>query len=232
MNVRKGVQKIYTEVAETYELVNHILTFGMDIFWRRKTAKLAAELGGALWLDVCSGTGEMAYNLASFSNENVLIFAADFSYPMLAKAFMRRKTCNLIPVMAEAGSLPFADETFDLITISFATRNLNPRQDVLENYLKEFWRVLRPGGYFVNLETSQPSRKSIKWLYHLYVKWIVKSVGFLISGSKAGYRYLSFTIPRFYSPDEFSRILYRCGFSQVEFQPLFLRVSAIHIAKK
>ena len=232
MKVRKGVQKIYTEVAGTYELVNHILTFGMDIFWRKKTAKKAIKLGGSVWLDVCSGTGEMAYSLASLSNEDAIIFAADFSYSMMAKAFRKRKAPNLIPIIAEAGSLPFADGTFDLVIISFATRNLNPRQDILETYLKEFWRVLRPGGYFVNLETSQPSNKIIKWLFHIYVKSIVKPIGYFVSGSKAGYRYLSFTIPRFYAPDEFTQILHQIGFSQVEHWPLVLGVSAIHTAKK
>ncbi len=232
MRVRKGVQKIYTEVAGTYELVNHILTFGMDIFWRKKTARKAIKLGGSIWLDVCSGTGEMAYSLASLSGEDVLVLAADFSYPMLAKAFRKRKLPNLIPIIAEAGSLPFADETFDLVTISFATRNLNPRRDILESYLKEIWRILRPGGYFVNLETSQPPSKTIKWLFHLYVRWIVEPIGYFVSGSKAGYRYLAFTIPRFYSAEEFSQILHQSGFSQVDYRPLFFCISAIHTAKK
>lgn len=232
MRIRKGVQKIYTEVAETYELINHILTFGMDIFWRKKTAKKAVRTGGSIWLDVCSGTGEMAYDLASLSSSDTKIFALDFSYSMLAKAFRKRKPSNLIPIIAEAGTLPFADGTFDLVTISFATRNLNPRRNILNSYLKEFCRVLRPGGHFVNLETSQPSNKTLRRLFHLYVKWIVKPVGYYVSGSKSGYLYLSFTIPRFYAPDEFTQILHRSGFSQVEYRSLFLGVSAIHTAKK
>jgi demethylmenaquinone methyltransferase/2-methoxy-6-polyprenyl-1,4-benzoquinol methylase len=232
MSIRKGVQKIYTEVAGTYEFVNHILTVGMDIHWRKRAANMAIKRGGSLWLDVCSGTGEMAYTLASLSSEGTVVFAVDFSYPMLAKAFRKRKMPNLIQVMAEAGSLPFADETFDLVTISFATRNLNPRRKILQIYLKEFSRVLKTGGWFVNLETSQPPNKTIRWFFHLYVKWVVKSIGYLISGSKSGYRYLSFTIPRFYSPEDFSRILRQSGFSRVEYQPLFLGVSALHVAKK
>ena len=92
MTVRKGVQKIYTEVAKTYELVNHVLTLGMDIYWRKKTAQAAAQKGGTLWLDVCSGTGEMARYLSTSSGEGVQIFAADFSFPMLKKVMEMKTT--------------------------------------------------------------------------------------------------------------------------------------------
>jgi ubiquinone/menaquinone biosynthesis C-methylase UbiE len=84
----------------------------------------------------------------------------------------------------------------------------------------------------VNLETSQPSSKWVRKLFHFYVKRIVKSLGWILSGSKAGYRYLSFTIPRFYSPDEFAQILRHTGFSEVKYQRFLLGISAIHVAKK
>lgn len=232
MTIRKGVQKIYTEVANTYELVNHVLTLGLDIRWRKKAARIAAQKGGTLWLDVCSGTGEMAHNLSALSGEGVKIFAVDFSYSMLKKAMGKKTASNLFPVIAEAGVLPFPDESFDLLTISFATRNLNPKREILESYMEEFSRILKPGGHFVNLETSQPSAKMIRQFFHYYVKWIVKPLGWILSGSKAGYRYLSFTIPRFYAPDEFVQILRQSGYSEVEYTQLLLGVSAIHVAKK
>lgn len=232
MTIRKGVQKIYTEVARTYELVNHVLTLGLDIRWRKKAARFAAQKGGILWLDVCSGTGEMAQNLSVLADENVKIFAVDFSFPMLKKVTEKGNTSNLFPVIAEAGVLPFPDESFDLLTISFATRNLNPRREILESYMEEFSRILKPGGHFVNLETSQPSAKMIRQFFHFYVKWIVRSLGWILSGSKAGYRYLSFTIPRFYTPDEFAQILRQSGFSEVEYRCFLLGISAIHVAKK
>ena len=232
MTLRKGVQKIYKEVAQTYELVNHILTLGLDVHWRKKAARIAAQKGGSLWLDVCSGTGEMAQNLAALSKESVKIFAVDFSYPMLKKGMEKRDYPNLFPVIAEAGILPFPDDSFDLLTISFATRNLNPRKEILESYMEEFSRILKPGGYFVNIETSQPPQKMVRKLFHFYAKRIVKPLGWILSGSKAGYRYLSFTIPRFYDPDEFAQILCQTGFSEVEYQRFFLGISAIHVAKK
>jgi demethylmenaquinone methyltransferase/2-methoxy-6-polyprenyl-1,4-benzoquinol methylase len=232
MTIRKGVQKIYTEVARTYELVNHVLTLGLDIRWRKKAAQAAVQKGGNRWLDICCGTGEMAQNLSKLSEDGVKIFAADFSLPMLKKAMNKRNADNLIPIIAEAGCLPFPDKSLDLVAISFATRNLNPKREILITYMQEFSRILKPGGHFVNLETSKPSTKMIRWLFHFYVKRIVSTLGWILSGSKAGYRYLSFTIPRFYAPEEFARILRQSGFSEVEYQKFLLGISALHVAKK
>ncbi len=219
-------------MVKTYELVNHVLTFGLDIIWRRKAARLAAKKGGSHWLDVCSGTGEMALNLSRLVDKKVKIVSVDFCTPMLKRGKEKRNITNLSPILADAVCLPFPDETFDIVTISFATRNINPRKEVLIDHLKEFCRVLKPGGFFINLETSQPSVKMIQVLFHLYIKLTVKPLGYLISGSKAGYTYLSSTIPRFYDAEEFSSIIQEAGFSQVTYRPLFFRVAAIHSAQK
>jgi demethylmenaquinone methyltransferase/2-methoxy-6-polyprenyl-1,4-benzoquinol methylase len=230
--MRKGIQRIFSDVVKTYELVNHVLTFGLDIIWRRKAARLASKKGGSHWLDVCSGTGEMALNLSRLANKKVKIVSVDFCTPMLERGKEKRNISNLSPVLADALCLPFPDETFDILTISFATRNINPRRDVLIDHLEEFCRVLKRGGFFINLETSQPSVKMIQALFHLYIKLTVKPLGYLISGSKAGYTYLSSTIPRFYPPEEFSSIIQEAGFAQVTHRPLFFGVAAIHFAQK
>jgi demethylmenaquinone methyltransferase/2-methoxy-6-polyprenyl-1,4-benzoquinol methylase len=230
--MRKGVQKIFSEVAETYELVNHIMTFGLDILWRRKAARQAARANGSLWLDVCSGTGDMALSLFRVADEKVKIISLDFCEPMMTRALKKKNVPNLFFVLADASRLPFPGQSLDLITISFATRNINSNREVLVKHLKEFHRVLKPGGRFVNLETSQPSSKIIRELFHIYIKLAVKPLGFLLSGSKIGYNYLAFTVPRFYSPEEFSSILRQAGFSRVSYRSLFLGVSAIHAAVK
>ncbi len=230
--VRKGIQRIFSDVVKTYELVNHILTFGLDIIWRRKAARLASRKGGTHWLDVCSGTGEMALNLSRLADMRVKIVSVDFCTPMLKRGKEKRNIPNLSPVLADAAWLPFPDETFDIVTISFATRNINPKRDVLIDHLREFYRVLKPGGSFINLETSQPSVKMIQALFHLYIKLTVKPIGYFISGSKAGYTYLSSTIPRFYPAEEFSSVIREAGFSQVTHRPLLFGVAAIHSAQK
>ncbi|MFB0565418.1 MAG: ubiquinone/menaquinone biosynthesis methyltransferase [Candidatus Aminicenantaceae bacterium] len=230
--MRKGLHKIYTQVSSRYEFINHILTFGLDIRWRRKAAKEAAKATGPMWLDVCSGTGEMVQNLSYCAGSSVRIVAVDFCLPMLTRAMEKSYPKNIFFTLSEANFLPFPDETFDLVTISFATRNINHRRELLINHLREFLRVLKPGGCFVNLETSQPSCEILRKLFHFYVRLVVKPVGFFFSGSKAGYSYLSFTIPRFYPPDEFSLILGQAGFSHVSYRHLLFGISAIHTAIK
>lgn len=230
--MNKGIQNIFSEVSSTYELINHVLTCGLDYVWRKKAAKTGAAGGGSMWLDVCSGTGDMAVNLSRLAPENTRVFAADFSLPMIREAVPKPEAKNIVFVISEVKELPFADETFDLITISFATRNLNTSPDMLIRSFREFQRVLKPGGRFVNLETSQPSSTLIRKLFHAYIKLAVKPAGQFISGSKAGYIYLSQTIPRFYNAEDLAGIIRQAGFSKVEYSRLMMGAAAIHVAVK
>jgi demethylmenaquinone methyltransferase/2-methoxy-6-polyprenyl-1,4-benzoquinol methylase len=230
--MKKGIEIIYSEVAPTYELINHVLTFGFDLSWRKKTVKMAEKIGGRLWLDMCSGTGELAKNLAQKTDQHRWVLAVDGSLPMLLLAKKKINGKNILFSIADAGKLPFADNTFDLITIGFAARNLNFNSAAFLRYLKEFRRILKPGGIFLNLETSQPGKNWIKKIFHGYVRSVVKPIGYLISGSKAGYAYLSYTIPRFYDAGELSDLLVQAEFRDVEYIRLFLGIAAIHKAAK
>jgi demethylmenaquinone methyltransferase / 2-methoxy-6-polyprenyl-1,4-benzoquinol methylase len=226
--MNKGVQKIFSEVPKTYELINHILTLGFDILWRRKAAKTGIRAGGSIWIDVCTGTGETVRNLSALAKNKNHIFAADFSLPMLAEAISKSKDKSINFVASDIQKLPFDDNTFDLVTISFATRNINLNRATLTQCLIEFLRILKPGGLFVNLETSQPSLTLIRKLFHLYIRIFIKPIGVFISGSKKGYAYLSHTIPRFYPADELADILLDAGFVKVEFERMFFGIAAIH----
>jgi len=230
--MKKGIQKIFAEAAHTYELVNHILTWGMDIQWRRRSVKTATMGGGTKWMDVCSGTGEMAAYLSRLAKNGTTVVSADFSFPMLHEATKKPEADRISFTLADASALPFDDETFDLITISFATRNLNTSRDALLRCFREFHRVLRPGGRFVNLETSQPASAVIRRLFHLYIRTAVASIGSMISGSKSGYTYLSHTIPRFYNAVELADILRQAGFPEVIFHNMMFGMAAIHKAVK
>jgi demethylmenaquinone methyltransferase/2-methoxy-6-polyprenyl-1,4-benzoquinol methylase len=230
--MRKGVQKIFAEVSETYELVNHVLTFGLDSRWRKKAARIASKARKDLWIDICSGTGEMAEALFRLTGNQGRVIALDFSLQMLAKAASKSGGKKIFFTLAEASRLPFADQTFELVTISFATRNINISREALVGCFREFHRVLKPGARFVNLETSQPRSKLIRWLFHFYVRLAVRPIGLFLSGSKAGYIYLARTIPRFYEPEELAQILNQAGFNRVDFDRLFLGVIAIHTAIK
>ncbi|MBN1273603.1 MAG: ubiquinone/menaquinone biosynthesis methyltransferase [Candidatus Aminicenantes bacterium] len=232
MTVRKGLIRIFSEVAPTYETVNHVLTFGLDVVWRKKAARQGARFKGKLWLDACSGTGETSRELIRLSGSERQIVALDFTPSMLTRAKGRSDLKKVLFVLGDVRFLPFPDESFDLITVSFAMRNLNPRRKILMDHLKEFFRVLKPSGIFLNLETSQPSNPFIRQLFHLYINFLVSPIGKMISGSLSGYAYLSKTIPRFYSAPLFQIILLEAGFRRVEYRYLFLGISAIHTAQK
>ncbi len=228
--MNKGVQKIFSQIPDKYELVNHILTLGLDIYWRRKTAKLAVNAGGEIFLDVCTGTGEMAFNLAQIQENKRKVVALDFCIPMLERAQIKDAFIDF--VIGDAEKLPFKNEVFDIITISFATRNINVNRETLIRCFKEFRRVLKRGGKFFNLETTQPVGIVAKWLFNIYIKTLVKPVGSIISGSKPAYKYLSYTISKFYNSEELMGILYEAGYSNVFYKKVFPGIVALHIAEK
>jgi len=226
------LRRLFAEVAPTYEMVNHVLTLGLDFRWRKKAARRAAGRGGSMWLDVCSGTGEMAANLAKLASRKARVVSLDFCAPMLAGAAKKESPTRVLFVIGDARRLPFPADSFDVITISFATRNINLSRRILVEEIEEFRRVLKPGGVFVNLETSQPRSRLVRTLLHLYVKRIVRHAGRWLSGSRAGYAYLASTIPRFYSADELSAILEESGLETLSVERLSLGIAAIHLARK
>ena len=230
--MNKGIQKIFSEASSTYEFINHILTWGLDIRWRRKAVEMAVVEGGTRWMDICSGTGETAAYLARYAKNETTIVSADFTFDMLHEATKKPEAERIVFTLADAGNLPFQDNTFDLITISFATRNINVNRDALIQCLSEFHRVLKPGGRLINVETSQPASALIRKLFHLYIRLAVSPIGSRISGSKAAYAYLSHTIPRFYNAVEFSSIIHQAGFTAVEFHNMMFGIAAIHKAVK
>jgi demethylmenaquinone methyltransferase/2-methoxy-6-polyprenyl-1,4-benzoquinol methylase len=226
------VQAVFSEVPSTYELTNHILTLGLDILWRRRAARIAAKATPGQWADMCTGTGEMAVYLSRLAPQATTIHAVDFSGPMLARAAQKPNTDNINFVTADVGNLPFPDDTFDLITMSFATRNINLSKDILIRTFAEFHRVLKPTGVFINLETSQPSFAPLRKCFHFYIKLFVEMIGTLISGTRTPYVYLATTIPRFYRSEELTEILHQAGFENVTAKKLLFSIAAIHQARK
>jgi demethylmenaquinone methyltransferase/2-methoxy-6-polyprenyl-1,4-benzoquinol methylase len=174
----------------------------------------------------------MAVCLYGLMPKGTSIKAVDFSPDMLAEARKKPEAKFIEFVTADTSALPFPGEHFDLITMSFATRNINLNRETLVRSFAEFYRVVKPGGRFVNLETSQPSNSIIRNCFHLYVKLIVKRVGYKMSGSRRGYAYLAATIPRFYSTEELADIMREAGFEKVTFKRLLFGVAAIHHATK
>ena len=235
----KGIQKFYSQISGSYQLINSLLTLGLDAYWRKKAVKIAIKSSSnpERFLDICSGTGQTAVGLRRSlpANSNTQIIAADFSHHMLKIAMdmtNKKGLHNIHFTLTDAINLPFNDNTFDIIIITFATRNLAAAPGHLLKSFREFYRVLKPGGRFLNLETSQPPVKFIKKLFHLYVKLTVAPVGRWISGSKGSYAYLSNSIRSFYPAKELTEILYEAGFETVAWKNLLFGVVALHQAKK
>ncbi|MBU4253882.1 MAG: ubiquinone/menaquinone biosynthesis methyltransferase [Acidobacteria bacterium] len=230
--MKKGVQKIYGEVAPTYDRLNHILTLGLDIIWRKHCARFLRRAPSGRWLDVCSGTGEMLVYLDRIKPQQTTLFAADFSFSMLDRSRRRNHTAGIHFCLSDVRRLPFPDNTFSVVLITFATRNIDSNKERLLGYLREFRRVLAPGGLFINLETSQPPVRLIRLLFHAFVRATVRRIGARISGSDAGYAYLAHTIPRFYGAPVLSDIIIEAGFREVSFKRHLFGIAARHTALK
>lgn len=226
----EGIRRMFSSVYRRYRLINHLLTLGLDILWRRKAALIAGGVRGGNWLDICSGTGDMAAGLSGVSPEGTDIYGVDFSLPMLLTARKDPRTSDVDFVLADARELPFAPESFDLVTISFSTRNMNLSREILTDTFRGFLRVLKPGGVLINLETSQPPSAVIRALFHLLVKIYVAPAGRLISGAGPAYRYLSGSIPRFYPAEQLRKIIQEAGFRDVSFRRMTMGAVALHRA--
>jgi demethylmenaquinone methyltransferase/2-methoxy-6-polyprenyl-1,4-benzoquinol methylase len=174
----------------------------------------------------------MASYLCRSALPGAKVYAVDFSLPMLEEATAKPGGNDIRFLLADIGDLPFLDDTFDLITISFATRNINLTEQTLIRTFREFHRVLKVGGHFVNLETSQPSSPLVRRVFHEYVRLFVTPIGRAVSGSGSAYAYLAHTVPRFYHAEELASILVRAGFRNVRTRRLTFGVAAIHQGTK
>ena len=151
---------------------------------------------------------------------------------MLKEAIEKPEGNGIGFLLSDIEDLPFPDDTFDLITISFATRNINLSQNTLIQTFKEFHRVLRVGGHFMNLETSQPPSPLVRRVFHEYVRLFVAPIGRGVSGSRSGYAYLAHTVPRFYHAEELANIMVQAGFRDIRIRKLTFGVAAIHQGTK
>jgi len=227
-----AIAGFYDGIYLFYEKANSFLTFGLDLYWRRRAASIARAAAPAARraLDACCGTGDFCLALQKAYGGALELHGADLSEAMLSSA--RRRAPGVSFVRAEAKELPFPDGAFDLVTISFATRNLNLGRDKMLAALREFRRVLRPGGVFVNVETTRPSNPLV-WLgMRVYVKSMIGLLNLLSPKSKSSYLFLLNTILNFYPAAEFSALLSEAGFSVVKSRPLCPGAVAVHTAVK
>jgi len=229
---RTLIQKFYHDISGRYQIVNSLITMGLDKPWRREAAKQASSQDGEKWLDMCCGTGDMSVDLSNLKGQDTILVMADFSPEMLEIAKKKDELKDKDKTLADAFNMPFKDDSFDLVTISFATRNLNLSRKKLIRAFSEFNRILKPGGRLVNIETSQPGSKLIKRMFHFYTKTIITPIGYLFTNDKTSYNFLSSSIKNFYGPKDFNDVLDESGFRKIEFQTLSFGAVSIHQALK
>jgi demethylmenaquinone methyltransferase/2-methoxy-6-polyprenyl-1,4-benzoquinol methylase len=225
-----AVRQMFTSIAPRYDLLNHVLSFNVDRLWWRSTARSFASIlqrPDAHVLDLCCGTGDMTFALGRQADKSAQIFGADFSHAMLQRASDKSAGKSLRWVEADALSLPFHDEQFDLITAAFGFRNLAD----YDAGLREIARLLRPNGECGILDFGEP-RGLMGKLYRVYFKRVLPAVGTLISGVKGPYAYLPASVERFPSPEEMLDRMRRAGFREASWTPYTFGIAGLYRGKK
>lgn len=232
---QRPTQKIFTEVPPKYDFLNRVLTLNMDEDWRRKTAREVVANNPSKVLDLCCGTADLTMHIAAYASKETELYGLDFSHTMLSRA--KEKVAvfgdNRVKlIQGDAGNMPFENDFFDSIGISFGFRNLTFENPDAQLHIKEVLRVLKPGGRFVIVETSQPENDLVRLLYHVYHNVITAPIGGLISGNRDAYNYLAYSANHFYTLPELSALLKNAGFSTATGTPLMMGAAAIMVAVK
>ncbi|HEX8458838.1 MAG TPA: bifunctional demethylmenaquinone methyltransferase/2-methoxy-6-polyprenyl-1,4-benzoquinol methylase UbiE [Pyrinomonadaceae bacterium] len=226
----RRVNSMFAGIARRYDLLNHLLSANIDRRWRKLVAERLrpALAGGTRTLDVACGTGDLSLVLSEAGQTRVT--GLDFCRPMLEVA--ARKAAErerAIPfVEADALRLPFAAETFDVVTIAFGLRNLAS----VEGGLRELFRVLRPGGRIAILEFSQPVMPGFRALFQFYFTRVLPRIGGLVSGSRGAYEYLPDSVSRFPDQERLAGLMRETGFGEVTYQNLTGGIAALHLGTR
>ncbi|HEV2953301.1 MAG TPA: class I SAM-dependent methyltransferase [Candidatus Dormibacteraeota bacterium] len=216
-----AVQAMFDQIAGRYDLVNTLLSLGMDGGWRRVSATTAGLRPGEWGLDVAAGSGRLTDELARMVGPTGMAVGVDFSAGMLAVA--RTHHPRLALVQGDATALPIADASFDGATMAFGLRNLD---DPVAG-LVEMARVVRPGRRSVVLEFVRPPAGVVGTIYRLYLRHILPLVGGLISGRPAAYRYLSQTVDSYRTPEQLRALALEAGWEDVQIQTLTMKTVGV-----
>ena len=227
---RERVENMFNSIASRYDLLNRVLSGGIDKTWRRKSIDYLVPLQPKSILDIATGTGDFALEAVRLHPREIR--GIDISEQMLAigrKKIADRKLDNLITLTrGDSESLQFADNTFDAVTVAFGVRNF----ENLQKGLSEMIRVLKPGGTVLILEFSQPVTFPVKQFYRFYSRYILPVIGQLVSKERAAYEYLPESVAAFPYGEQFVSILRECGYSSPAYHPLTFGIAGIYTGVK
>ncbi len=224
--------KIFDSIYRRYDLSNRILSFGLDVQWRKKLAAYVPDRPDVKLLDLATGTADVPITLLNSSKNIIAGFGIDLSENMLIlgrkKIAAENLSDRILLHKGDATNLSFLENEFDMETMAFGIRNVeNP---IL--VLKEMYRTLKPSGRAVILEFSLPKNIFIRWAHLIYLKVFVPLIGGLISGNFRAYYYLNRTIEKFPYGEMFCRMMRQCGFKNVGAEPLFFGVATLYSGEK
>jgi demethylmenaquinone methyltransferase/2-methoxy-6-polyprenyl-1,4-benzoquinol methylase len=229
---KEQVAEMFDNIAHSYDQLNHLLSFGIDIIWRKKAIRMLRKLNPERVLDVATGTGDFAIEASRMGVNAKEIIGVDISNGMLEigrKKLKKKALDQQIDLRyGDSENLPFDDNYFDAYTAAFGVRNF----ENLEAGLTEMLRVLNPGGTGFILEFSKPKSFPFKQLYWFYFKAILPLVGKLVSKDNRAYKYLPESVAAFPQGDEFTAIMERCGYTNVRRKALTGGIATIYIGEK
>ncbi len=227
---KEQVTQMFDTISENYDGLNRVISFGIDIKWRKRVVAILKNKKPEILLDIATGTGDLAINLVQTGARKII--GLDISPGMLEvgkkKVLEKHMEKTIEMIEGDSENLPFEDNTFDAVTVAFGVRNF----ETLEKGLFEIHRVLKPTGTFVVLETSVPTKTPYKQGYHFYTKNILPRIGKLFSKDDSAYAYLSESASVFPHGENFNNILRKIGFIDVVNKPQTFGVASIYVATK
>ena len=227
---KEQVADMFNNISKKYDLLNHVLSLGIDITWRKKAIKMLKEDQPKLILDIATGTGDFAIEALALNPDKVI--GVDISEGMLAegrKKLKKRKLDDRIELqLGDSEKLLFEENKFDAVIVSFGVRNF----ETLEKGLSDMYRVLKPGGKTVIVEFSKPKKFPMKQAYNVYFKYILPQIGKVVSKDNAAYTYLPESVQAFPDGNDFLRILEKVGFKKTTCKLLTFGISSIYIGEK
>ena len=227
---KEQVRQMFDNISSNYDGLNRLITFGIDLKWRRRVVKLVIDHKADKAIDIATGTGDLAVQMAAKGVQSVT--GLDLSPGMLE--FGRKKVKDkglenkVKMVLGDSENLPFDDNSFDAATVAFGVRNF----EQLETGLGEIYRILKKGGLLVILETSVPAKSPFKQFYRIHTRYVLPFMGRLFSKDRSAYAYLSESASVFPHGEEFNNILRKIGFIAIENRPQTFGVATIYTAIK
>jgi len=227
------VRRMFSEIARRYDLLNHLLSLGIDRRWRRRTTRLVVPHGEGPVLDVCAGTGDLSLAYWRAGGKQTNVVGVDFCRPMLEIARQKARRVGaaegITLVEADALHLPFPSDTFQIVCVAFGLRNVSDTQ----GGLREMARVCRPGGHLAVLEFSMPVAWPLNSIYRWYFHRVLPWVGQVLARNRQGaYNYLPESVGEFPQGEALLEIMRMCGFNDVRQHSFTFGIATLYVGKK